>query len=144
MKVKMILPALIEARSPLFRPIKYSLFPPLGLATLAGSLDPSDDVEIQDEHVERLHLDDDPGAAGFPRAATAGIGVGRYDLADGGRAPVGKNQETKRKDRVFTGLSREKKKGSCLSWWELSTRGRRNRCRWNVRRRSGDDRGGRV
>jgi hypothetical protein len=30
-----ILPALIEAKSPFWRPIKYSLFPPLGLATLA-------------------------------------------------------------------------------------------------------------
>ena len=39
MKVKMILPALTEATSPYFRPIKYSLFPPLGLATLAGYLD---------------------------------------------------------------------------------------------------------
>jgi hypothetical protein len=38
MKVKMILPALTEAKSPYFRPIKYSLFPPLGLATLAGYL----------------------------------------------------------------------------------------------------------
>ena len=38
MKVKMILPALTEATSPFFRPIKYSLFPPLGLATLAGYL----------------------------------------------------------------------------------------------------------
>ena len=28
MKVKMILPALTEATSPFFRPIKYSLFPP--------------------------------------------------------------------------------------------------------------------
>ena len=36
MKVKMILPALTEATSPFWRPIKYSLFPPLGLATLAG------------------------------------------------------------------------------------------------------------
>ncbi|HET9269016.1 MAG TPA: radical SAM protein, partial [Vicinamibacterales bacterium] len=60
MKVKLILPALTEATSPFWRPIKYSLFPPLGLATLAGYL-PSDwDVEIQDEHVERLNLDDEP------------------------------------------------------------------------------------
>ena len=56
MHVKMILPALTEARSPHFRPIKYSLFPPLGLATLAGYLRPDDHVEIQDEHVERLNL----------------------------------------------------------------------------------------
>ena len=55
----MILPALTEATSPLFRPIKYSLFPPLGLATLAGYLRPDDEVAIHDEHVERLRLDDD-------------------------------------------------------------------------------------
>ena len=60
MKVKFILPALTEAKSPHFRPIKYSLFPPLGLATLAGYLDPDDEAEIQDEHVEALNLDDHP------------------------------------------------------------------------------------
>jgi radical SAM superfamily enzyme YgiQ (UPF0313 family) len=60
MKVKMILPALTEARSPFWRPIKYSLFPPLGLATLAGYLDVDDEVDLQDEHVEALALDDDP------------------------------------------------------------------------------------
>ena len=56
----MILPALTEATSPLFRPIKYSLFPPLGLATLAGYLNPDDDVSIVDEHVEQLDLNDTP------------------------------------------------------------------------------------
>jgi radical SAM superfamily enzyme YgiQ (UPF0313 family) len=56
----MILPALTEAKSPFFRPIKYSLFPPLGLATLAGYLDESDEVSLQDEHVETLDLDDEP------------------------------------------------------------------------------------
>ena len=60
MRVKLILPALTEATSPFWRPIKYSLFPPLGLATLAAFLDDDDDVEIQDEHVERLDLDDLP------------------------------------------------------------------------------------
>lgn len=35
MKVKLILPALTEATSPFWRPITYSLFPPLGLAALA-------------------------------------------------------------------------------------------------------------
>jgi len=60
MKVKMILPALTEATGPFWRPIKYSLFPPLGLATLAGYLSDADQVEIQDEHVEHLRLDDDP------------------------------------------------------------------------------------
>ncbi len=60
MKVKMILPALTEATSPFWRPIKYSLFPPLGLATLAGYLNADDEIEIQDEHVEKLRLDDEP------------------------------------------------------------------------------------
>ena len=60
MRVKMILPALTEALSPFYRPIKYSLFPPLGLATLAGYLSPDDEVVIQDEHVEPLDLEDDP------------------------------------------------------------------------------------
>jgi len=60
MKVKMILPALAEARSPDYRPIKYSLFPPLGLATLAGYLREDDEVELQDEHVEDLITDDEP------------------------------------------------------------------------------------
>ena len=60
MKVKMILPALTEAKSPFWRPIKYSLFPPLGLATLAAYLNPDDEVTIVDEHVETLSLEDDP------------------------------------------------------------------------------------
>ena len=48
-KVKLILPALTEATGPFWRPIKYSLFPPLGLATLAGYLGPEDEVVIEDE-----------------------------------------------------------------------------------------------
>ena len=59
MTVTMILPALTEATSPFFRPINYSLFPPLGLATLAGYLPPDVEVTIHDEHVEPLSLDDD-------------------------------------------------------------------------------------
>ena len=59
-RVKLILPALTEATSPYWRPIKYSLFPPLGLATLAAYLDPHLDVSLQDEHVEPLDLDDEP------------------------------------------------------------------------------------
>jgi radical SAM superfamily enzyme YgiQ (UPF0313 family) len=59
-RVKLILPALTEATSPYWRPIKYSLFPPLGLATLAAYLDPTLDIDLQDEHVEPLDLDDDP------------------------------------------------------------------------------------
>lgn len=56
----MILPALTEAKSPFWRPIKYSLFPPLGLATLAAFLDPDDEVELVDDHVERLTTCDQP------------------------------------------------------------------------------------
>jgi radical SAM superfamily enzyme YgiQ (UPF0313 family) len=60
MKVKMILPALAEAESPFWRPIKYSLFPPLGLATLASYLAPDDEIDLQDQHVEELNLNDSP------------------------------------------------------------------------------------
>ena len=56
----MILPALTEAKSPFWRPIKYSLFPPLGLATLAGYLSDDDEVSLADEHVETLDLNDEP------------------------------------------------------------------------------------
>ena len=56
MKVKMILPALTEATSPHWRPIKYSLFPPLGLATLAGYLDEEDEIEIEIEMAFGLSL----------------------------------------------------------------------------------------
>jgi radical SAM superfamily enzyme YgiQ (UPF0313 family) len=60
MKIKMILPALTEAKSPYWRPIKYSLFPPLGLATLAAYCSPDDEIELQDEHVEELMTNDTP------------------------------------------------------------------------------------
>jgi radical SAM superfamily enzyme YgiQ (UPF0313 family) len=60
MKVKLILPALTEAKSPFWRPIKYSLFPPLGLAILAAYLDEGDEITLQDEHVETLDLADRP------------------------------------------------------------------------------------
>ncbi|MGZ8516555.1 MAG: B12-binding domain-containing radical SAM protein [Chitinophagaceae bacterium] len=60
MKIKMILPALMEAKSPYWRPIKYSLFPPLGLATLAAYCSPEDEIELRDEHVEEINIDDNP------------------------------------------------------------------------------------
>jgi radical SAM superfamily enzyme YgiQ (UPF0313 family) len=61
LRVKMILPALLEAGAPGYRAIKYALFPPLGLATLAAYLDPVDEVELLDEHVQApLALDDVP------------------------------------------------------------------------------------
>ena len=60
MKIKMILPALTEAKSPYWRPIKYSLFPPLGLATLAAYCSDDDEIDLQDEHVEELCINDNP------------------------------------------------------------------------------------
>jgi len=60
LRVKFILPALTEATSPFWRPIKYSLFPPLGLATLAAYLRDDDEAVIVDEHVERVDTDDRP------------------------------------------------------------------------------------
>ncbi|MGN9911170.1 B12-binding domain-containing radical SAM protein [Phytohabitans sp. LJ34] len=86
MRVLMILPALTEATSPLFRPIKYSLFPPLGLATLAGYLPDGDDVRIVDEHVERF----DPEDGALPDLVVIQVYVTSarrsYELADWYRA----------------------------------------------------------
>jgi radical SAM superfamily enzyme YgiQ (UPF0313 family) len=60
LRVKLILPALTEATGPYWRPIKYSLFPPLGLATLAAYLAPGDEAVIVDEHVSPLDTGDRP------------------------------------------------------------------------------------
>ena len=84
MKVKMILPALTEAQSPYhshnFRHIKYSLFPPLGLASLAGYLDENDEVVIQDEHVETLNLNDTPALVVIETYTTNAYRA--YEIAD--------------------------------------------------------------
>lgn len=80
MKVKMILPALTEAVGPYWRPIKYSLFPPLGLATLAGYLDDDDEVVIQDEHVEPLDVSDEPDLVAIQVYVTSAYRA--YELAD--------------------------------------------------------------
>ncbi len=80
MKIKFILPSLIEAKSPLWRPIKYSLFPPLGLATLAGYLDPEDDAEIVDQHVQKLLLDDAPDVVAIQVYITNAYRA--YEIAD--------------------------------------------------------------
>ena len=84
MKVKLILPALTEALSPFWRPIKYSLFPPLGLATIASFFDPDDDLDLQDEHVERLNLDDEPDLVVIQVYITSAYRA--YELADYYRA----------------------------------------------------------
>src|SRR5205823_14445394 len=84
MRVKMILPALTEATSPFFRPIKYSLFPPLGLATLAGFLREDDEVSIWDEHVEEVPLDDQPDVVVVQTYITSARRS--YEIADHYRA----------------------------------------------------------
>ncbi|HEX8218427.1 MAG TPA: radical SAM protein [Chloroflexia bacterium] len=80
MKVKMILPALTEASSPHWRPVKYSLFPPLGLATLAAHLGDDDAVTLQDEHVEALDLEDEPDLVVIQVYITSAYRA--YQLAD--------------------------------------------------------------
>jgi radical SAM superfamily enzyme YgiQ (UPF0313 family) len=80
MKVKMILPALTEAISPHWRPIKYSLFPPLGLATIAAFFQPDDEIVIQDEHIEAIDLEDEPDLVVIQVYITSAYRA--YELAD--------------------------------------------------------------
>jgi radical SAM superfamily enzyme YgiQ (UPF0313 family) len=113
MRVKLILPALTEAKSPFFRPIKYSLFPPLGLATLAGYLRDTDEAVLQDEHVEELDLDDEPDLVVIQAYITSASRA--YRLADhyrrkgayvamGGLHPTSLPEEAARHaDSVFLG-----------------------------------------
>ena len=84
MKVKMILPALTEAKSPFWWPIKYSLFPPLGLATLAAYLDEEDEIDLVDEHVEALNTDDEPDMVIIQVYITSAYRA--YEIADKYRA----------------------------------------------------------
>ena len=57
--IAFILPALQEVLAQEFRQIKYSLFPPLSLLTLAGTV-PADKYKIivRDEHVEDIFIDE--------------------------------------------------------------------------------------
>ncbi len=80
MNVKLILPALTEAKSRYWRSIKYSLFPPLGLATLAGYLPPDCQAVIQDEHVEQLNLHDRPDLVVIQVYITSAYRA--YEIAD--------------------------------------------------------------
>ena len=78
MKVKIISPAKTAADSPFWRSIKYSLFPPLGLATLAGYLDEDDEITLQDEHVEKLDLTDEPDLVVIEAYVTSARRAYRY------------------------------------------------------------------
>jgi radical SAM superfamily enzyme YgiQ (UPF0313 family) len=84
LRVKFILPALTEATSPYWRPIKYSLFPPLGLATLAAYLEPDDEATISDEHVARVDTNDSPDLVAIQVYITNACRA--YRLADAYRA----------------------------------------------------------
>jgi hypothetical protein len=86
MRVKFILPALEEARGPYWRPLKYSLFPPLGLATLASLCDEADELEIVDEHVEEINMEDSPDIVVIQTYITNVYGA--YKIAEIGRAHV--------------------------------------------------------
>ena len=80
MRMKLILPALEEATSPFFRPIKYSLFPPLGLMTLAAYASDTDDVAVCDEHVQAVRTDDEPDLVAIETYITSAYRA--YELAD--------------------------------------------------------------
>ncbi|MDU1414624.1 MAG: radical SAM protein [Clostridium sp.] len=84
MKIKFILPALEESKSPYWRPIKYSLFPPLGLATLASLCDEEDEIEIVDEHIEEVNLEDTPDLVCIESYITNSNRA--YEIADAYRA----------------------------------------------------------
>ncbi len=84
MRVTLILPALTEALSPYFRPIKYSLFPPLGLATLAAHLPDDTEITMIDEHVEPVPQDDEPDLVAIQVYITSATRA--YALADRYRA----------------------------------------------------------
>lgn len=84
MKIKFILPALEEAKSPFWRPIKYSLFPPLGLATLASLCSEDDEVIIVDEHIENINLNDSPDLVCIESYITNAYRA--YEIADSYRA----------------------------------------------------------
>src|SRR5262249_9277624 len=79
-----VLPALTEATSPSWRPVKSSLFPPLGLATLAAYLRPDDEAAIEDEHVAPLTTDDEPDLVAIQVYITNAKRA--YALADSYRA----------------------------------------------------------
>ena len=84
MFVKFILPALAEAQGKYWRPIKYSLFPPLGLATLAGYLNDDDQAELCDEHVESISCEDTPDLVAIETYITSARRA--YAIADRYRA----------------------------------------------------------
>ena len=77
----MILQALTEARSPLFSPIKYSFFPPSGLATC---LPAHWEVEFVNKFVKNLNWNDEPNLVVIQVYITNAYRA--YEIADHFRA----------------------------------------------------------
>ena len=80
MKVKLLIPNLDPFRGRFRRQVKYSVFPPIALATLAGYLREDDEVVLQDENVERLDFADEPDLVGI-KVQTSGARRA-YEIAD--------------------------------------------------------------
>lgn len=84
MRVNFILPSLEEASGKYWRSIKYSLFPPLGLALLAGYLDEDDEAVIIDEHICSNSYNNLPDLVAIEVYVTNAYRA--YDIADKYRA----------------------------------------------------------
>jgi len=80
MRVKLILPRFTQTQAHSRRRINYSLWPPIGLATLAGYVGADDEVWIEDENVEPLRLDDSPDLVGVSVAVSGARRA--YEIAD--------------------------------------------------------------
>ena len=131
MRVKLVLPALTEATSPFFRPIKYSLFPPLGLATLAAYLDPADEVTLEDEHVETLDLTDEPDLVviqAYITSARRSYAIADHFRRKGAHVALGGVHPTalrrRRDTRTRYSWARGRTPGRCS--WRTTARGARN------------------
>ncbi len=80
MRVKFVLPALTSDQWTSRRRVKYSLWPPLGLAALAGYLGDEDEAILQDENVERLDLEDAPDLVAIQAYVSSAKRA--YEIAD--------------------------------------------------------------
>ena len=117
MRVKFILPAMTPARSGRLRPIKYALFPPLGLGTLAGYLRDGDEIELVNEHVQRLRTDDEPELVAmtvYPPSARRAYALADHYRARGAHVCLGglhvsacRDEAARHADTVFLGPGEE-------------------------------------
>jgi radical SAM superfamily enzyme YgiQ (UPF0313 family) len=80
MRVKLVLPRFTRSQGEPRRKINYSLWPPIGLATLAGYVRADDEVWIEDENVEPLEADDSPDLVGISVSVSGARRA--YEIAD--------------------------------------------------------------